>query len=283
MWCDVDDTSVYYEIVGDGRPIVFLHGWSMDLRVEASDYEPIFGQRPGWQRIYLDLPGMGRTTAGPSIIDQDRILAVVLGFIDQVLPRQRFVLSGTSAGAYLARGVVRDRADALDGLLLRVPCIIADDARRTVPSFQPLIEDQQLIAGLDPIDKAGLGDVLVQQPSYIDAQRHKLQTRIRPAEQAAGRISHDIRADPARYGFSFDVDALAVPFQAPTLIMAGRQDTSVGYRDAWSILENYLRATFAVLDRADHGWPLDNIRLLHALVNDWLDRIEEAGATGAGT
>lgn len=282
MRCDVDDTSVYYEIVGDGRPIVFLHGWSMDHRVEISDYEPIFDHRPGWRRIYLDLPGMGRTTAGPSITSQDHILAVVLKFIDQVLLQQRFALSGTSAGAYLARGVVRDRAGAIDGLLLRVPCIIADDARRTVPSFQPLIEDQNLLAGLDPADREDLGDILVHRPSYIDTQRHKLRTRIRPAEQAAGSISHDIRADPARYGFSFDVDALATPFQAPTLIMAGRQDTSVGYRDAWSILENYPRATFAVLDRADHGWPLDSTRLLHALVNDWLDRVEEAGAAGAG-
>lgn len=165
MWCDVDDTSVYYETVGDGRPIVFLHGWSMDHRVEISDYEPIFDRHPEWRRIYLDLPGMGRTTAGPSITSQDRILAVVLKFIDQVLPRQRFALSGTSAGAYLARGVVRDRAGAIDGLLLRVPCIIADDARRTVPSFHPLIEDRQLLASLDSADRGDLGDILVHRPS----------------------------------------------------------------------------------------------------------------------
>ena len=37
----------------------------------------------------------------------------------------------------------------------------------------------------------------------------------------------------------------------PTLVIAGRQDVTAGYRDAWHILESYPRATFAVLDRAD--------------------------------
>ena len=34
-------------------------------------------------------------------------------------------------------------------------------------------------------------------------------------------------------------------------MLLGRQDSSVGYKDAWSILDNYPRGTFAVLDRQD--------------------------------
>ena len=59
-------------------------------------------------------------------------------------------------------------------------------------------------------------------------------------------------------------------FDEPTLIVAGRQDTIVGYRDAWSILDSYPRATFVVLDRADHGWPMETPNLLPALIDDWL-------------
>lgn len=47
----------------------------------------------------------------------------------------------------------------------------------------------------------------------------------------------------------------------------------MGYRDAWDILESYPRATFAVLDRADHVWPIETPNLLAALVEDWLARI----------
>jgi hypothetical protein len=59
-------------------------------------------------------------------------------------------------------------------------------------------------------------------------------------------------------------------FTKPTLIDRGRQDTTVGYRDAWEILESYPRATFAVIDRRDHGWPTESPRCCSALVDDWL-------------
>ena len=62
---------------------------------------------------------------------------------------------------------------------------------------------------------------------------------------------------------------------APALILVGRQDSSVGYRDAWSVLEDYPRATLAVLDREDHGLPVERRAVFDALVNDWLDRFEE--------
>ena len=41
-----------------------------------------------------------------------------------------------------------------------------------------------------------------------------------------------------------------IKFNKSTLILLGRQDSSVGYKDAWSILDNYPKATFAVLDKA---------------------------------
>lgn len=81
--------------------------------------------------------------------------------------------------------------------------------------------------------------------------------------------------EPENWGVSFDVDALPEPVPAPALIVSGRQDAVVGYQDAWSLLENYPRGTFAVLDRAGHGLEVDQEALFQALVNEWLDRVEE--------
>lgn len=36
------------------------------------------------------------------------------------------------------------------------------------------------------------------------------------------------------------------------------------------------RATFAVLDRAGHFVPIEQDMLCHALIREWLDRVEEA-------
>lgn len=64
-------------------------------------------------------------------------------------------------------------------------------------------------------------------------------------------------------------------FHRPTLIVAGRQDSSVGYADAWRLVDRYPRATFAVLDRAGHALPHEQGPLLGALVEEWLDRVRE--------
>jgi pimeloyl-ACP methyl ester carboxylesterase len=68
---------------------------------------------------------------------------------------------------------------------------------------------------------------------------------------------------------------LATPFPSPTLILTGRQDSTAGYRDTWAILENYPRATFAVLDRAGHLVVVDQPELFQSLIREWLNRVEE--------
>lgn len=75
------------------------------------------------------------------------------------------------------------------------------------------------------------------------------------------------------------MDALPEPFGAPTLIVTGRQDSVVGYRDVWGVLENYPRGTFVVLDRSGHLLEVEQEDLFRTLASEWLNRVEEyAGA-----
>jgi pimeloyl-ACP methyl ester carboxylesterase len=272
MQCELDKAMIDYEEHGEGRPILLLHGWTMDRRVEIFDYEKIFATRPGWRRIYPDLPGMGRSVAKKGFASQDDVLEALLAFIDRVLPG-RFALAGTSLGAYLARAVAAHRRSRIAGLLLRVPCIFAEDARRTLPPFQALVTDDAFMASLDADDRAYLGDLLIQTSAYAESLKHKRDAVVEPAIRATAPIANEIRTDPKRYGFSFDLIEAEKTFDEPTLIIAGRRDTTVGYRDAWSILDSYPRATFVALDRADHGWPMETPNLLPALIDDWLARI----------
>ena len=275
MKCETDTATIDYEEHGEGRPILFLHGWTMNRRLEIADYEPIFGSRSGWRRIYLDLPGMGQSVAH-EISCQDDMLAALLAFIDKVLPGERFVLAGTSLGGYLARGIAVRLREQVDGLLLRVPCIVPDTGKRTLPPAEPLVRNAALLAPLDAAERTALGEVLVQAPDYLAAMRAKVRDFVVPAIASCAPFVPEMRLDPKRYAFSFDLAAAEKSFGKPVLIVAGRQDTTVGYRDAWEILESYPRATFAVLDRADHVWPVESPALLAALVDDWLVRITKA-------
>jgi pimeloyl-ACP methyl ester carboxylesterase len=272
MECKLKDITVYYESFGEGTPILMLHGWSLDHHHMVTDMEPIFEQRQGWQRIYPDLPGHGRTPAKDWIANQDRMLEVVLDFIDHILPGQRFVVAGASAGAYLARGVAYHRSAQMDGLLLTVPLIVADDAQRTVPPHVVVAEDPAFVSGLEPGKAEQLALAVVRNREVL----HGIQSSFAPPDQPGNpAFLAQIRENPENYAFSFDVDAIPEPFPAPALIVAGRQDSLVGYRDAWGIVENYPRGTFVVLDRAGHLLEVEQQKLFHALASEWLDRVHE--------
>jgi len=47
------------------------------------------------------------------------------------------------------------------------------------------------------------------------------------------------------YECSFDVDRLSQPFDKPSLVLAGRQDASVGYKDTMRLADIYTGSTFA--------------------------------------
>jgi pimeloyl-ACP methyl ester carboxylesterase len=275
MKLETDTATLDWEEHGAGQPILVLHGWTMNRQVEMDVYERIFATRPGWLRIYPDLPGMGRSIA-KAIRNQDDVLAALLAFVDHRLGDTPFVLAGTSLGGYLARAIAARRREQVRGLLLKVPAIIADTGKRTLPAFEPLVRNESAMAAIDPAEQAAMGPMLVEAQPYVEMAHHRFRTLVQPAIDGTAPWAAEMRADPARYGFSFDLAAAEKSFAKPALVIAARQDTVVGYRDAWDILESYPRATFAVIDRATHGWPLESTDLLAALIDDWLERIEKA-------
>jgi pimeloyl-ACP methyl ester carboxylesterase len=265
MECELDRITVHYEVFGEGRPILMLHGMPLDHNAMIYEMEKYFANRPGWRRIYLDMPGHGGSPGADWITSTDQVLQVVEEFIDKEIREERFVVAGTSYGAYVGRGVVYHRERGVDGLFLNVPVIPSDHTKRTLPPRTVLLKDQRILDAAKAEDISWFeGMAVVQNQTVLDYAR------------AIEKSQADAKfLDKVKFGFSFDADRLPEPFPAPTLFIMGRQDHVVGYRDAWGILENYPRATFAVLDRGGHLTLGEQANLCSALVNDWLNRVEE--------
>jgi len=268
MECQLDRVTIHYEAFGEGRPIIMLHGMPADHTQMIYEMERHFAKRAGWKRIYLDMPGHGKTPGTDWITNTDQVLDIVGDFIDHVIPEERFVVAGTSYGAYMGRGLVYRRGSQIDGLFLHVPLIVSGDRQRTLPTRVKLVEDQAIL-------DAARSEYLVtwfEEAAVVENQAVLDYARALQASCEGGDKKFLGRV---RRGFSFNVDQLPKPFPAPTLFITGRQDNWVGYRDAWNILENYPRATFAVLDRAGHLAMAEQSALCSALIQEWLDRVEE--------
>jgi pimeloyl-ACP methyl ester carboxylesterase len=264
MFYELSNIAVHYETFGQGKPFITISGIPSDHRIILSWMEPIFNQRPGWQRFYFDLPGTGQTS-GEDIASIDQVLAVVCDFIDAIILGQPFTLLGLSVGGYLARGIVYRKAALIEGLCLLVPWL-GDHQDQSLPSPVVLVRDLEAMAQLPPDDVQKLeGLAVIQNQKVVDWYRDV----VVPARQGGKGPVLEKRS------YSFDLDELSEPFEKPTLILMGRQDTHVGYQAGWDILALYPRATFAILDRAGHALGVEQEGLFQVLINEWLDRVEE--------
>ncbi len=272
METTVKNLPIHYESFGQGRPVLLIHGYSVDHRLMSGCLEPIFETVPGYRRIYIDLPGMGKTKSAPWIVNSDVMLDVVLEFIGKVIPGERFLLAGESYGGYLARGIVHKIPERVAGVYLLCPAIIPDYDKRTLPEHRAMKVDEALLKRLSSKEAEAFTQVhIVQTEEMWHKFRDEILTGIQLADMPFLKWFRE-----NGYAFTFDVDQLKNAFAGPSLFLLGRQDASVGYRDAWKIIENYPRATFAVLDRAGHNLQIEQPELHASLVREWLLRVREA-------
>jgi pimeloyl-ACP methyl ester carboxylesterase len=152
-----------------------------------------------------------------------------------------------------------------------VPLIIANRDQRTLPKPTVLVKDSNLLSKLSPFELEVIEDVAT-----------VINQRVWERGKEEGLFGLKIadmdflnRVGEKGYAFSFDVDNTYNNFEKPTLFFLGRQDSGVGYQDAWKLIEKYPRATFAVVDKAGHIAQIEQEELFNSLVNNWLDRVED--------
>jgi pimeloyl-ACP methyl ester carboxylesterase len=268
----IRNVTIYYEIYGSGTPILMIHGWSPDHRLMKGCMEPVFQSLDTpWQRIYFDLPGMGKTKGQPWITGTDQMLDLVLEFIDGIIPNQHFVIAGESYGGYLARGVIKERTSQVDGLLLICPIAIQETQRAHSPALQVLEKDPALLNSLSEEERRYFEGITVLQHKRV---WERFKKEILPGLQIADySFLENCLAQHVPYGVN--VDLIEKPYMQPTLMIMGRQDSSVGYRDHWQLIKNYPRASFVILDKAGHNLQIEQDVLFSEMVKEWLNRVSE--------
>lgn len=247
----------------EGLPVLAIHGWSPDHRLMVGCCEPVFAAREGsYRRLYPDLPGMGQSAA-VGVDSSDDVLQSVESFIDEHIGSEPFLLLGESYGGYIARALAANRAHQVRGMALICPMGSAvENADRRVP------EHQVLVSEIDIAPDAPFAEIaVVQTQETFDRTQREVVAGLMCADAAA------LERIRTRWALTHDPET-GPPFDWPTVIITGRQDSSTGYLDVWDLIEHYPRATFAVLDAAGHNAQIERPEAFNTLVHDWLDRVE---------
>ncbi|WP_322741749.1 alpha/beta hydrolase [Fictibacillus phosphorivorans] len=161
MLCRVTRGSIFYEKIREGLPLIILHSMGTDHRSMKAWMEPIFKNKSGYQRVYVDLPAHGYSEIDLTVTSADDILSNVLEFIDEAFPDKEFALLGSSYGGYLAQGIVHVKKERVKKLALLAPAIHRKE--RNVPEKVILEKNKILLQGLDEDTRTAFETLMVTQ------------------------------------------------------------------------------------------------------------------------
>jgi autotransporter-associated beta strand protein len=254
----VGQVVVHYVEHGAGRPVLVLHGAGVDHREAEACFELMLDGVAGLRRIYPDLPGMGRTIAPETLRSADDVLDTLLHFADEVIGGTAHLLIGHSAGAYYAQAIAARRPALVAGLALVCPLL---PGPRAVP-------EHRLVVGSGEIgDDVFRSYFVIQTPEMLERYERYVAPAAALVDQAAlERIGE-------RWVLTADH---ASTYAGPTVIVAGRLDSTVGYAAAADLVDDYPHASLAVVDDAGHALPHEQPDLLRALLAEWLARVERS-------
>lgn len=254
----VGKVTVHYVEHGTGRPVVILHGAGVDHRESEACFEQAFDGAEGFRRIYPDLPGMGRTPAPESLRSADDVVDALLEFADEVSNGSAPLLIGHSAGAYFAQGMTAKRPAQVAGLALICPLL---SESRDIP------EHRVVVGSGDLGDDEFRGYFVIHTQEMLD----RYDRYVVPGAELFDHAALD------RIGEHWSLTTTDEPtFAGPTVIVAGRLDSTVGYAAATDLVNHYPHASLAVVDDAGHALPHEQPALLRALLTEWLTRVERS-------
>lgn len=262
---EIENQTIYYDIKGDGLPIIILHGLYYDSLTMIHAIEESSISLKGFKRIYIDMPGMGQSPVHELENNSDTMLNLISKLVQELVGDRPFIIMGYSYGGYIARGIAKKFLKQVIGEVLICPVVVPQfKKRRTAPIIHQDV-DYKFLATL---------------PEY--KQEELLESMVVINERTIQRSEADfLRATAlADYGFlqklfsgKYESDFIEQDHQIhnhKTLFLIGYQDTSVGYQDVLDILKYYPHANVTILTDASHSFFLEHPTQFENILNAWL-------------
>jgi pimeloyl-ACP methyl ester carboxylesterase len=250
----VNNISLYYEIIGAGQPLLFLHGLGSSIKDWESQFN-FFAKNH--QVIAVDLRGHGKSDKPKGHYSVPLFSNDVIQFIQTVI-KQPIHLVGHSLGGMVAFQLAIDHPDLLKSLTIinSGPSVVFPSMVGRVRFLLRLLSVR--LFGMHQISHA-LAKMLFPNP-----QQSELRTQF---------IHRWMENDPHAYLNSlhafhdWDVTTKLSTIQCPTLIMGSDHDyTPIAYKNFY--MQLIPNAEFAMINNSYHMANLDQPdQVNHALSN----------------
>ncbi len=244
----VNDINMYYEIQGDGLPLVLIMGMSAD-HTAWEEQTPVYAKE--FRVVTFDNRGVGQTDK-PDVPYTTRMMADdTVGLMDRLGIGKAHV-AGISMGGAIAQEIAINYADRVIGLVLHATWPKSD------PYFVRIFELLEMLVSRDAEMRQVYQDLLLFTPAYYNANQDKI-------KQMLDDMANSETPMPS-YAFCRQADACVTHdaqdrlhlIEAPTLITVGDQDIWTPLRFAEVLRGRIPNSRLIVEEDAPHLSLLQN-------------------------
>jgi len=257
----VDGTELAVEVRGEGRAVLFVHGFPFDRTMWRHQLAGL----SRWKRIAPDLRGAGESGAGTVEYSMGRYADDLIAVLDAVGVSQA-VVCGLSLGGYILFELVRRFPERVRGVVLcdTRPQADSADARRNRDELTALaaqsgpdaVAERMLPGLLSPV-------TLADQPEVMTQCRDMARRWSVPGMVGA---LHAMRERP-------DSTAVLGTIRVPTLVVVGAEDKPTPPAVAEAMARAIPGARYAVIPGAGHIAPLEQPLATSRVLADFLEAI----------
>ncbi|MFT9411603.1 alpha/beta fold hydrolase [Liquorilactobacillus hordei] len=263
----VNNNLIHYEIIGTGVPVVFLHGLCLDLNSMEYQYEPAFTGK-NYQRIYVDLPGMGKSQSFYDVQPSgDYLVELIIKFLDAI-KINNFYLCGHSYGGYLSLGIAHKYSERVKGLFLTCPVVTANSNQRIIETHINIQKD-----GFEVPDNEYTEDFIGMNVMINEVSWQKYVTEVVPGlKNCDFKFIKNLQADNFyHYEFKNEHELKKWESDIPTFLLLGKHDQIVGFKEQVSMAHNFNRCDLLILEQAGHNLPIDQPKMLENCIDYFFD------------
>ncbi len=262
-YAEINDAKIYYEIDGEGEPLLLLHGVRGTLR-NWQFVRPII--RKHYKTIFAELRGHGRSSPLTEPCVVELFSTDMIALLDE-LKIKKCLVAGHSLGGFIAQMMALDAPEYLKALILINTAPITD-----VEAAMAQIKLGQLAFGLSPkeaVEKLlqfefydpnkmrntpGMLDLLV----YNNEESQRLANSHGCAQGAAAK---------------FNIQDRVNEIQASTLAIFGAQDKTFPPRWAEFYKNNLRNVTIKIIDKTSHSINLEQPEALVKTIVDYTKKL----------
>lgn len=250
--------KVFSRIRGNGRPLIFLHGFPMHQGIWDNFAEYFIDTHTV---VTLDLPGFGKSELLPGVFSLDDVADEVLSFLEMHKLHNPVVI-GHSLGGYVALAMIAKRPDLIDGIVLFHSTALADNAERK--------ESRDKV--IDFVNRKGAKEFTTNfiAPLFADPQHADIE-RIR--QIAATTVEETVIGYTRAMKERPDRTKTISSYEKPTLFLAGARDQSIPPASLDSQAKDCKKCEIHIMENVAHMGMVENPAAAAAEIKAFLKKI----------